>query len=58
MTQDEMQKLWEILSLVYGKNLQAATVTVLIQDGDSAVRFVTSTFPQQPEKNKHDAPTE
>jgi hypothetical protein len=54
MTQDEMQKLWEILSLIYGKNLQAATVTVLIQDGDSAVRFVTSTFPQQSEENKHD----
>jgi hypothetical protein len=54
MTQDEMQKLWEILSLVYGKNLQAATVTVLIQDGDTAVRFVTSTFPQQPEEKKHD----
>jgi hypothetical protein len=51
MTKDEMQKLWEILSLVYGKNLQAATVTVLIQDGDSAVRFVTSTFPQKPEEN-------
>jgi hypothetical protein len=54
MTQDEVQKLWESLRLVYGKNLQAATVTVLIQDGDSAVRFVTSTFPQQPEEKKHD----
>jgi hypothetical protein len=53
MTQDEMQKLWESLRLVYGKNLQAATVTALIQDGDSAVRFVTSTFPQ-PEEKKHD----
>jgi hypothetical protein len=54
MTQDEVQKLWESLRLVYGKNLQAATVTVLIQDGDSAVRFVTSTFPQKPEEKKHD----
>lgn len=54
MTQDEMQKLWESLSLIYGRSLQAATVTVLIEDGDSAVRFVTSTFPQQPEENKHD----
>jgi len=51
MTKDEVQKLWESLRLVYGKNLQAATVTVLIQDGDSAVRFVTSTFPQKPEEN-------
>jgi hypothetical protein len=54
MTQDEVQKLWEALSLIYGRSLQAATVTVLIQDGDSAVRFVTSTFPQQSKENKHD----
>jgi hypothetical protein len=54
MTQDEMQKLWESLSLIYGKSLQAATVTVLIEDGDSAVRFVTATFPQQPKESKHD----
>jgi hypothetical protein len=54
MTKDEVQKLWESLRLVYGKNLQAATVTVLIQDGDSAVRFVTSTFPQQSKENKHE----
>jgi hypothetical protein len=47
MTQDEMQRLWEALMLIYGSDLQAATVTVLIQDGDSAVRFVTSTFPQR-----------
>jgi hypothetical protein len=53
MTQDEMQKLWESLCLVYGKNLQAATVTVLLRDKDNAVRFVTSTFPQ-PEEKKHD----
>ena len=54
MTKDEMQKLWEALSLIYGRSLKAATVTVLIEDGDSAVRFVTSTFPQQPKENKHD----
>jgi len=54
MKQDEVQKIWENLRLVYGKTLQAATVTVLIQDGDNAVRFVTSTFPQQPKENKHD----
>jgi hypothetical protein len=54
MTQDEMQKLWEALSLIYGRSLQAATITVLIEDGDSVVRFVTSTFPQQPKESKHD----
>jgi hypothetical protein len=54
MTQDEMQKLWQALSLVYGKTMQAATVTVLIKDSDNAVRFLSTTFPQQSEENKHD----
>jgi hypothetical protein len=54
MTQDEMQKLWEALSLIYGRSLQAATITVLLEDGDSVVRFVTSTFPQQLKESKHD----
>jgi hypothetical protein len=48
MTQDEMQKIWEALRLIYGRDLEAATVTILLKDGDTAVRFVTSTFPQQP----------
>ena len=47
MTQDEVQKLWEMLRLIYGPALQAATVTVLVQNGDNAVRFITSNFPQQ-----------
>ena len=54
MTQDEMQKLWQMLSLMYGKTLQAATVTVLIKDSDGAVRFLSTTFPQQPKESKHD----
>ena len=54
MKQDEMQKIWEALRLIYGRNLEAATVTVLLKDGDTAVRFVTSTFPQQPKESKHD----
>jgi hypothetical protein len=48
MTQDETQKIWEFLRLIYGCDLEAATVTILLKDGDTAVRFVTSTFPQQP----------
>jgi len=54
MTQGEMQKLWQMLSLTYGKTLQAATVTVLIKDSDDAVRFLSTTFPQQPEESKHE----
>jgi len=33
--------------LIYGSDLQAATITVLIKDGDTAVRFITTTFPQR-----------
>jgi hypothetical protein len=54
MTQDETQKIWEFLRLIYGHDLEAATVTVLLKDGDTAVRFVTSTFPQQLKESKHD----
>jgi hypothetical protein len=41
----DAQKVWDSLRLIYGSDLQAATLTVLIKDGD-AVRFVSSTFPQ------------
>ena len=54
MKQDEMQKIWEFLKLIYGRDLEAATITILLKDGDTAVRFVTSTFPQQPKESKHD----
>jgi hypothetical protein len=47
MTQDEMQRIWEALRLIYGSDLQAATVTVLIKDSDTAMRFVTTTIPQK-----------
>jgi hypothetical protein len=35
-----------ILMLIYGRDLQAATITVLLKDGDTAVRFLTYTLPQ------------
>ena len=37
--------------LIYGSDLQAATITVLLKDGDTAVRFITQTLPQK-EKEK------
>ncbi len=46
---NELQRVWEALLLVYGKNLVAGTVTVLVRDGE-AVRFITSTLPQEIEK--------
>ena len=45
----ETDKLYEALMLMYGKDLVAATVTVLIKDGDS-FRYISTTVPQQQEK--------
>ena len=44
---NEIQRITEALMLIYGSDLQAATVTVLLKDGDTAVRFITTTLPQQ-----------
>jgi hypothetical protein len=42
----EMQKVMEYLVFIYGTDLQAATITVLLKDGDTAVRYLTYTLPQ------------
>jgi hypothetical protein len=42
----EMKRIMEALMLIYGRDLQAATITVLLKDGDTAFRFLSSTFPQ------------
>lgn len=47
MTQEEMQKVWEALRGVYGSDLTAATLVVLVKSGDTAVNFETMHFPQQ-----------
>lgn len=46
---NEMQKIWEALRAIYGSDLQAATVTVLVKDGETAVRFITTNFPLKEE---------
>jgi hypothetical protein len=43
----EMERIMETLMLIYGNNLQAATITVLLKDGDTAVRFITLIIPQK-----------
>jgi hypothetical protein len=43
----EMERIMEALMLIYGRDLQAATITVLLKDGDTAVRFITTTIPQR-----------
>ena len=43
----ETQRLMEALMLIYGSDLQAATVTVLLKDGDNGFRFISQTLPQR-----------
>jgi hypothetical protein len=43
---NEMQRVIEALMLIYGTDLQAATITVMLKDGDTAVRYLSSHFPQ------------
>lgn len=50
MTEEETQKIWESLSLIYGRNLQAATIVVLVKTGETSVKFVTTTIPQLEEQ--------
>lgn len=41
----ETQRLMEALMLIYGRDLQAATITVLLKDGETAFRFISHTLP-------------
>jgi hypothetical protein len=43
---EEMKRIMEALMLIYGRDLQAATITVLLKDSDTTFRFLSSTFPQ------------
>jgi len=47
---NDAQKIWEALRLIYGMDLTAATVVVLLKEGETAVRFVTTNIPQQETK--------
>jgi hypothetical protein len=42
----EADHIWQVLNLRYGSDLLAANVTLLLKDGDKAVRFVTISTPQ------------
>jgi hypothetical protein len=44
---NDAQKIWEALRLIYGIDLTAATVVVLLKEGETAVRFVTTSIPQE-----------
>jgi hypothetical protein len=44
---NETQRVMEALMLIYGRDLQAATITVLLKDSDTTFRFITQTLPQK-----------
>jgi hypothetical protein len=44
---DETQRVIEALMLIYGSDLQAATITVLLKDGDTAFRYLSYNLPQR-----------
>ena len=44
---NETQRIMEALMLIYGRDLQAATITVLLKDGDTGFRFISQTLPQK-----------
>ena len=47
---NDAEKVWTVLRSIYGMDLTAATLVVLLKDGDTAVRFVTINIPQQEAK--------
>ena len=51
---NEMQRVWEALRLIYGMDLTAATLVVLTKDGETGVNFQTFYFPQKEAKNDQD----
>ena len=46
---NELQRVWEALREIYGSDLIAATLVVLVKDGDTAVKFGSFHFPQETE---------
>lgn len=44
---NDSEKVWTFLREIYGMDLTAATLVVLLKDGETAVRFQTIYFPQQ-----------
>jgi hypothetical protein len=50
---EETQRIWDALKQLYGQNLQAATVVVLVKTSDTTVKVITTTIPQV-EEDKHD----
>ena len=46
---NEMQRVWEALREIYGNDLAAATIVVLVKVDAGGVEFVTVNYPQESE---------
>ena len=46
---NEMQKVWDALRKIYGNDLAAATLVVLVRDGKDGVEYVSVNYPQETE---------
>ena len=44
---NEMQKVWDALRKIYGNDLAAATLVVLVRDGKGGVEYVSVNYPQE-----------
>ena len=44
---NEIQKVWNALRKIYGNNLAAATLVVLVKDGKGGVEYVSVNYPQE-----------
>ena len=45
----EMQRVWEALREIYGNDLAAATLVVLVKNGEGGVNYVSVNYPQETE---------
>ena len=43
----EMQRVWEALREIYGNDLAAATLVVLVKNGEGGVNYVSVNYPQE-----------
>ena len=45
----EMQRVWEALREIYGNDLMAATLVVLLNDSEGGVKYISTQYPQETE---------
>lgn len=46
----ELEQAYMMLKSIYGRDLMAATLIVLLKEKDGQLRYLSNTFPQEDEK--------